>query len=673
MTTPSEPRLRYALVAALSVLLSAVLAGCSVLASDQTIKPGLGVGRAEPDSNIQVAPPGPRQGAEPDEIVRGFLQAQAGSGGDFVTAREFLTGDAADDWSPEAQTVVFRDSAQIVEPTAEELAAAVAEAGAEAAAAAEDAEEGTPAATPTTTPLTLEEGEVVRRISAPAWAEVGRGGHYRELAVEEQRTTDVVLTQTDGEWRIRHVDPDFGRWLSTPDFERLYDAYAVHYVSTGERLLIPDIRYVPTDRVATRLAQLQLDEAPQYLRGAVRQDIPESARLVVGAVPVLGGVATVDLRGEGIGSDPTSRANLWAQFVATLTQVRGVEQVQISLQGNPLEIPGVERVSSLSDLGFTAPASPSRVPPLIRQGTTVGLSTLRPQLDDVLVEPTPVPPNDQGFPEIEPEWRDLALSYSGAELAGVSGDDMSRWRDGLRYDVPGFATDLGRPSYDRYDTLWVGGVGTMLARDRLFAINAAASPADPLRSTAQPLEVPWLEDRRVVSTHVSPQGTRIAIVSDSGPETAGRLDIGTVIRQANGLPTRVVGPQTLGAQFTTVTDAVWLTETSLAILGESRTPPVPPEPVPAGVAEPAATDGATDPDEGEETAEPPTGPQPWLMTVGGRTTDLPGLSGGERITSTGGERNLVVTSATSDLIYVRVGPQWLPAQDRGSEVMVAAR
>ena len=653
MSRSSLRRIRYALLA----LLCAALAGCSVLAADPTIRPGLGVGRAEPDRNLQVAPPGPRDGAEPAVIVRGFLQAVAGSGGDFVTARQFLTGDAIEAWTPEKQTVVFRGSAQIVEPTAEELAASAA-----AAAAAGLAPLPTPA-----------EGELVLRISAAAWAEVGRDGHYRELAADEQRTTDVVLTQADGEWRIRHVDGGFGRWLSTADFERLYDAYAVHYVSTGERLLIPDIRYVPTDRVATRLSQLQLAATPDYLRGAVRQDIPESARLAVGAVPVLGGVATVDLRGEGIGSDPTARANLWAQFVATLTQVRGVEQVQISLEGSPLEIPGVERVGSLSDLGFTTPASVSRVPPLVRQGTLIGQATLRPQLEDPLGEPKPAPTNTQGFPEIEPEWRELALSFSGSELAGVSGDALSRWRQGLRYDVPGFASDLGRPCYDRYDTLWVGGVDATDASERLFAVNAAASPVDPLRSPAQAVRVPWLEGRRVVSCHVSPQGTRIALVSDTGAGTAGRLDIGTVIREPNGLPTTVVGPQALGAQFTTVSDAVWLTETSLGVLGEARAAvaAVAVDPVDlVDLVDPVEPAGPADPSgEGEVLA----GPQPWVMVVGGRTTDLPDVADVARITSTGAERNLVLTSGASDVVYVRAGAQWLPAQDKGSEIIVAAR
>ena len=161
----------------------------------------------------------------------------------------------------------------------------------------------------------------------------------------------------------------------------------------------------------------------------------------------------------------------------------------------------------------------------------------------------------------------------------------------------------------------------------------------------------WLEERRVVSCDVSPQGTRIAIISTAEDGGPARLDIGAVVREPNGLPTTVVGPQSVAAQYTTLSDAVWLGETSLAILGQPRTVP-------------------TEQLDGTGAAVP--GPQPAILTVGGRTSYLPPIQGAERITSTGGERNLVVTGP-GDLIYVRVGAEWLPAQDRGSEVIVAAR
>ena len=677
------------LVAALGCLL---LTGCTVLAADPTIRPGLEVDRYAPEPALQVAPPGPVQDAKPEDIVRGFIQALTATGGDFVTAREFLTGAARADWSPEVGTVVFRGSVQVapVDPVPD---APEATESAEAA----DPEAASPTAEPTASPSpsgtpTLRENELLLRITASSWAEVDREGHFRELPAEVSRSTDVVLRQVDGQWRIRHLDDAFGRWLATSDFERLFDPYAVHYVSQAERVLIPDIRYVPTDRVATRLAQLQLGGPPAYLRGAVRFDIPSGTRLAVGAVPVLGGVATVDLTGEDIGVDPGSRTRLWAMFVATLGQVPSIDRIQITVDGRPLDIQGIERVRSLSDLDFTARANLPRHA-LIRQGNTLGLFSARPRPADGPAEPTPAPTLEEPLAEVELEWRDLALSAAGTELAGISGDMMSRWRAGIRYEVPGFATELGRPCYDGFNTLWVGGIGRTLARDRLFAVNAAALPADPLRSTASPITASWLNERRVVACHVSPQGTRIAIISDEGAGTPSRLDIGAIVRQPNMLPISVVGPQSIGEHFVDVVDAVWLDETSMAILGQTRANAAtladlpPPQTAPPATPEPSPTDVT----EGEESTETEgnepfpvqgadedarraaLGIQPYLITVGGRTTTLPTIVGGTRITTTtGNERNLVIVTADGT-VYVRVGAQWLRAQDQGSEVIVSAR
>lgn len=632
----------------LLMVLCLLLTGCTVLASDPTVRPGLSVSRADLERDLQVEPVGPRPSAEPTEILRGFVNALAGSSGDFATAREFLTAPAADTWSPESRTLVFRGSPQItpidpVDVTDSETADDPSDESSEGASTPDEAD------------------EVVLRLGASTWAEVGRGGHFRELPVEELRTSEVVLARVSGQWRIRDLDPDFGRWLGTADFDRLYDSYAVHYAARDEQLLIPDIRYVPTDRVATRLAQLQLEAPPGYLVGAVRNDIPTSARLNVGAVPVVDGVATVDLMGEGIGADPESRARIWAQFVATLTQVRGVDRVVLTLDGVPLEIPGIESVRSLDDLGYVRPPAASRAGPLLRQGVDVVEFIPRAQVGDAPTTPAPLEPGP--FPPIEEEWRDLALSAEGTELAGVSGDMMSRWRDGFRYEVPGFATDLGRPCYDRHDTLWVGGRGLAQASDRLFTVDAAASPADPASSGAVAVRVPWLSERRVLACAVSPQGTRIAIISDAGADTASRIDIGAVHRPDPGQPVAVFGPQVIGEHFASVADVVWLSETTMAMLGQTR----------ANAALAVEMADNTDPVGASASGDESGGARgtlPYLVTVGGRTTGLPALPGGARITSTAGERNLIVSG---DVVYVRVGSQWLPAQDQGDEVLVGTR
>lgn len=753
-------RLVIAMVAAV------LLAGCTVLAADPTIRPGLDVGRDAPERDLQVAPPGPRVDAPPDQIVRDFIQALAGSGGDFVSAREFLTEEAADAWSPDARTVIFRRLVQVspvdrkeqgdqedggqqdgdAEPTE---GAATAEGGeAEVPAEVETGETegpsdpptGSEPPTPTSPPVDVEAGEspprdddprpqplpplgdgdLVMRLSAAAWAEVDRDGRFRELPEEVSMTSDIVLTQQAGQWRIRHLEPDFGRWIATQDFDRVYDSYAVHYVYRADRLLIPDVRFIPTDRVATRLAQLQLGDVPEYLALAVRDDLPADARLAVGAVPIVGGVATVDLTGTGFGADPEARRRVWAQFVATLSQVRGVDRVQITLDGNPLEIPGLDSVRSLADLQFpsTSPSPPTAAP-LVRQGVFMREFSGRPRTDDDTEVPTPPPA--AGLPAIDERWHDLALSFTGGELAGVSGDSLSRWRNRFRYEVPSFATELGRPCYDSQDVLWVGGTGQLL-RERLFYVNAAASPVDPLRSRATPVGSGWLTDRRVLACQISPQGTRIAIISDTGEDSPSRIDIGTILREANGLPTAVIGPQPVAEQFALVRDAVWLSETSLALLGQTRTnaellaemedeqtedsepenePGSEPdrsadedtsaepaqEPTQAPTQEPTREPEQDLAEETEQEREPeadedaellpdPLGGErgvlPYLVTVGGRTTNLPTILGGERITTTAGERNLVITT-TDGTVYVRVGSRWLPAQNQGREIVVATR
>lgn len=721
-------------IAAVALLLALLLTGCTVLASDPTIRPGLDVRRAAPERELQVAPPGPRRDATPEQIVRDFIQALAGSGGDFVSAREFLTDAAARTWSPDARTVIFRRTVQVapIDATSPADGAADEPAGTtegsdeegtegkpEAQVPLPDAEaenpsdsDQAPSARPQDLPP-LDEDDLVLRLSAAAWAEVGRDGRFRELPQDTTMTSDIVLTQEQGEWRIRHLESGFGRWIGTADFDRVFDTYAVHYVYRADRLLIPDVRFIPTDRVATRLAQLQLGAVPDYLSPAVRDDIPPGARLAVGAVPIVGGVATVDLTGGEFGADPEARRRIWAQFVATLVQVRGVDRVQITLDGNPLEIPGLESIRSLADLEFpsTAASAPT-TPPLVRQGVFMREFSTRPQTSENDVAPTP--PRAAGLPAVDERWHDLALSFTGGELAGVSGDTLSRWRNRFRYEVPRFATDLGRPCYDSQDVLWIGGTG-QLVRERLFYVNAAASPVDPLRSRAMPVGSGWLTGRRVLACQVSPQGTRIALISDAGEGTPSRLDIGTIMREANGLPTTVIGPQPIAEQFAVVRDMVWLGETSLALLGQTRVnaailaregtqpdtadtgddattgdgstggestepagspdngdaapsqePDEPEAEVDASSADGAAEDPVPDPLAGER------GVLPYLITVGGRTTALPVILGGDRITTTGGERDLVIRT-TDETVYVRSGSQWLPAQDQGRDVVVAIR
>ena len=71
--------------------------------------------------------------------------------------------------------------------------------------------------------------------------------------------------------------------------------YDVHYVSTSQRALVPDTRWFPVDKLATRLARAQLVPVPAHLADAAVTAVPAGARLLGDAVSIESGVATVNL------------------------------------------------------------------------------------------------------------------------------------------------------------------------------------------------------------------------------------------------------------------------------------------------------------------------------------------------------------------------------------------
>ena len=238
----------------------------------------------------------------------------------------------------------------------------------------------------------------------------------------------------------------------------MYDPFRIYYVSAGDHRLVPDVRWLPLGTgLATRLARSLLAGVPDYLKGAVRTDIPAGTQLAVDAVTIDSGTAKVDLAATRLGNDPGQRQNLGAQFLATVTQAPGVERVALRLEGADLQMPnGESTVESLSALGFPTPSDPV-VKPLLR----VGASLVPINPDDVgdSVDRIP-PPESATLPTVQPGWAYLAMSRNGQEVAAVGGDraQLVRWRGTTQVQLarrPG--TRLTRPTYDREDVLWVAG------------------------------------------------------------------------------------------------------------------------------------------------------------------------------------------------------------------------
>ena len=325
--------MRRRLVPTLLAAVTVLVAGCGGgLSTGGPVEQGLVVGSGDPP-DIRVFFPGPLPGANQESIVAGFVRAGAASDAAYDNARAFLTTAVSDDWNPDGTIVLLADD---VPPSATLL-----------------------------DPATV-------RITAEAAGTVDANGRHTAAAPGTTVTATFGVSTVGGEWRISTLPKGFGRWIASTEVTRLVQPYAVHYVSTSRRALVPDVRWFPSDKLATRLARAQLVPVPDHLAGAATTAVPAGARLLGDAVSVEGGVATVNLISSRLGAGEANRQNLWAQFVRTLSQDTAVTRVAISVNGVPVDLDGLDGTAgSLAEVRFRETPPAALANPVVRRGDEV--------------------------------------------------------------------------------------------------------------------------------------------------------------------------------------------------------------------------------------------------------------------------------------------------------------
>lgn len=569
--------------AALGLAAAGALTGCG-LRSDETVRPGLKVD-GEPPVPLNRIPNRPEPGASPEETIVGFLHAGATSGERLDITRSYLTDAMARGWIPDSKTVIYDGG----EPRVRKV-----------------------------------KGKAdTYRIRVHVQAVIDSEGRYTIAPPNLWEVFDFVMTEVRDEWRIDLLEDGFGRVLQEQEVGFIFRDYPVHYPAIGWNTLVVDQRWFPQDQLATRLVRAQLGRVPDYLEDAVSTD--NGAKLVVDAVPVRDGVARVDLDSESIADDATTRKKLAAQLVATLMSLPAVTEVVITLSGNDIDLGVSEPLTTPEQLGFVDRTQTSTPAVLARRGTTmvpVGDRLASVSLQHMRTAATKFEP----VPETS---RRLGLRLDGRELAAVTrnGRELVRYRDdGTHVDVPTFAADLTTPCYDYGGVMWVGGSG--LGREngnRLWAINATVDPADESASAPKHVPAPWLGRRLVRAAVISPEGSRIAVLSEELPGAGSTLEIAGVARQSNGLPTKT-SPQTfrIGAQLVEMIDAVWVGPTTLAVIGRRDRQAV---------------------------------LQPYLVHVGGRVEAMTERAGATGITTTGDDKDVVLTTP-GQRVFQRSGGRW---------------
>ncbi len=501
-------------VRALAALLLglALLAGCAGLPSSGPVRSEPAGQQAEDEAPVDFAPGGPRPGAAPIEIVRGFLVAMTATPLNTSVARRFLTTEASSRWVPERGTVVYTDETRT--------------------ARGDD--------------VKLELTDTVRLDGRGSW--LGRKG---------DASYTLTLVRVDGQWRI--TDPPNRLIIPSGHFETRFTQYFLYFFDKSGEVLVPEPVYVPTGAQATTSLISGLLRGPDRdLLGVERTFLPARTVLDDISVPVSQeGTAEVPLSDQVLSLDDEGLSLAFAQMAWTLAQVPGVERLRVTVDGSPLDLPGSGADADVSGWSEYTPAVAWASQSLfgVRDDRVVSLTSGEERRIS-----GPMGSLDLGIRKIAvdlPGERVAATTDDGTVLVGPRSraagteprpDDVEVVYDG--------GTDLLAPAWDLFGQLWV--LDNRPSGARLSVVG---------KGGAEEVAVDGMSGEHVRAFVLSRDGTRLAAVVDDGEQD--RLLLSRVERAASGR-VRAVGPATripldaLGV--TRVRDLAWRTPGSLALL-----------------------------------------------------------------------------------------------------------
>ena len=505
-------RSRRVLAGTVSLMFVVVLAGCGTMSSSIVaqvptsgpIQQGEQISTNREDQFIRVIARGPVAGMTSSEIVQGFLDASASFDGDHAVARQYLTDEANRLWEPSTGVAVYEGAGELA-AYGYEVTFKASEAG---------------------------------RISAI--------GHYDVAAPGTELKGAFALVREQGEWRIDRAPP--GLILSLADVDRSFRSLSVYFFDPTFSTLVPDPRMIPVlgPGQATTLVKYLVAGPSEWLLPAVRTGFPNGVGLGIESVPVVSGVAVVDLTPDVRLAGDSARQALSQQLVWTLRQVPGVSDVSITALGQPLSVPGV-----------AAPQPRDSWPGVDPGGLPPGSSGFVARSESVVrLAAGGSKPVLGGAGEGQVSFVDIAVSRASDFIAGIDAQG-TLWRGPLGPGRPMTEllsdANLAHPVFDRSGALWV-----VDADEGLILVRP-----DGTRTS---IRVSGLEPRaRVRSATPSRDGTRAALVVQSGPRTS--LLLGRIVRAGPGGDITIDDPVKVESKLTEVVDIGWSDADSIAVLG----------------------------------------------------------------------------------------------------------
>ncbi|MFG2332342.1 LpqB family beta-propeller domain-containing protein [Streptomyces sp. NPDC048604] len=566
------------------------------------------------DSQVRVYAVQPREGAAPDEIVTGFLEAMTSDDAGFATARKYLTKEAALTWKPEERITVL--------------------------ATAPDREQSDQ-------PEDRDARELTYPIVGRQIATVDARHAYQPISPADfSRSIHLVpVDDEDGkgkEWRIDRLPQ--GLVLSESDFQRNYRSINKYYFASGEDWVVADPVYIrnrqdPVTRMdpVAQTVKALLEGPTNWLKQVVDSRFPTGTALKEGVTTL----ATDDQstlkvplndKAAHVGREQCRR--MAAQLLFTLADLQSVRIEQVELQrsnGSQLCVGSKAQAEEFAPVRESGRAENAFF--VDGHGTLMMLPTGGKEVGSPSAT---LGPFGKGLAPLQ----SVAVSRDESRAAGVS-------HDGRQLRVSSIISDheprpakvvssavrpqdrLSAPSWDGRGDLWVADRNPL--KPRLLMVPDG-------EGTAVQVRTPWLESgTRVEALRVSADGVRVALLLNEHGRTT--LQIGRVERQSGPggrTVVSVVDPQHAAPRLESVSAVSWAGPSRLVVVGTE-----------AGGVEQVRyiqTDGSTS-----------------------ATSVLPGLNEVKEVAAPHDDRSPVVANSQSDgIVRLATGASWQPMIKAGA-------
>ncbi|WP_300406330.1 LpqB family beta-propeller domain-containing protein [Nocardioides sp.] len=508
-----------AIVPAVVAVAALCLSACTGLPESGPIVDAASVAQADGASAPDINAVPPAENATGVEIASGFLDAMTASPTRIDVAKEYLSSSAAEEWDPEAATIIYADK--------------------------------------------LPPSDEVTRVTVPLVDadRIGRSGGWEGGLSTFEQSLRLDLTIEDGEYRI--TNPPDALIVPAPWFNQRFRPASLYYFDPTGRILVPEPVYLPRgEQLATSLIAGLLAGPGPDRADVTRSYLPKGLTLRLSVPVSADGVADIQLDGSPTTQTEAGIERMLAQLAWSLRQEPAISSFRVTIGDEAVQVPGGGTDYSVDQAGSYDPTV---------QGASTDIFGLR---DGVLsvrdgnqLRPVPGP-----FGGADRDVRAAAVNLDATRAAVVTTDgttvleatsDEGAQRSAEVTEVFSRGVDLLPPHWDFANRLWLVDRTTEGAVVRVVE-----------RGRVRRIAVPAVSGMTVKAFLVSRDGTRIAAVVRG--KQGDQLRIGRIAVNDRGEPNAVRATVPLvtdpGIPLR-ITDIAWNSPTSIALL----TPVVPGE------------------------------------------------------------------------------------------------